>query len=48
MVSIAINRLKDNDSLKLLSMSMYVCEDFLDFKQLKSLIIIEERTIRLL
>ena len=45
LVSDALNGLKDNKSWKSFSTSVYVCENFLDFEQLKALMITKERNM---
>ena len=45
LVSVALNGLKDNESWKSFSTSVYVRENFPDFEQLKALMITEERNM---
>ena len=45
LISAALNVLKDNKRWKSFSMSVYVCENFLDFEQLKALMITKERNM---
>ena len=44
-VSATLNGLKDDEKWKSLSTSVYVCENFVDFDELKSLMIIEEQNM---
>ena len=44
-VSATLNGLKDDEKWKSFSTSMYVCENFPDFDELKSLMIIEKKNM---